>query len=497
MGAIAIHHTKVDKESSWDGPAEVSAAPNDEKTLTYMHAWFEDGAKRDAKSTYKDPHHPNGTDTPANLRGINNALARLPGTDIPENQKPGTEKHLRAHRTDAGLEATMNENEITAAVEHIAKVEDLKASEKRRMLAIVKLHEADAQAMLAIQAGNGVGKTALRPYVLRAFVQTPWAILPEKLAVLEEIVMRHALGEKLNAEEVQARIHGASRPEPRTVHQDGQSQVNTVAVLPLFGTIFPRGNLMTQVSGATSAETFGKQFAALLEDPKVDAIVLDVDSPGGNIQGIEEVSKQIYDARGTKPIVAVANHTMASAAYWIGSAADEVVTTPSGEVGSIGVFTVHEDVSAALAQEGVKLTLVQAGKYKTEGNPYEPLSEEGKAYYQEQVNQAYENFVAAVARNRGVSAETVKADFGEGRMAGAAQAIEKGMADSVGTLDGTIARILQLTTAPKMGAGKAEIINPDALLVNEQSNASQAQPVPDEEIRRQFESLRLEIQKYL
>src|SRR5574340_969725 len=96
-------------------------------------------------------------------------------------------------------------------------------------------------------------------YVLRAFVDTPWAILPSKLAVLEEIVVRHVSGEKLDAEEVQARIHGATRPDRR--------RVASVAVLPLFGTIFPRANLMTEISGATSAERFGKDFAQLLEDP--------------------------------------------------------------------------------------------------------------------------------------------------------------------------------------------------------------------------------------
>ena len=184
-------------------------------------------------------------------------------------------------------------------------------------------------------------------YVLRAFVETPWAILPSKLAVLEEIVMRHVSGEKLDPAEVQARIHGAVRPAER--------RVQSVAVLPLFGTIFPRANMMTDMSGATSAENFAKNFSQLLDDPSVDAIVLDVDSPGGQVGGVNELSKQIFEARGKKPIVAVANHFMASAAYWIGSAADELVVTPSGEVGSIGVFAVHEDISAALTQAGIKI----------------------------------------------------------------------------------------------------------------------------------------------
>src|SRR3990170_2375453 len=97
-------------------------------------------------------------------------------------------------------------------------------------------------------------------YILHAFVETPWAILPYKLAILEEIVARHVSGEKLDAEEVQSRIHGARRPADR--------RVGSVAVMPLFGTIFPRANLMTDISGATSAERFGTQFSELVRDPE-------------------------------------------------------------------------------------------------------------------------------------------------------------------------------------------------------------------------------------
>lgn len=274
-----------------------------------------------------------------------------------------------------------------------------------------------------------------RSYVLNAFAETPWAILPSQLMVLQEIVERHVAGEKLSADEVQARINGAQRPAM-------DRKANAVAVLPLWGTIFPRANMMTEMSGATSAEMFGKEFSALVGNPEVSAIVLDVDSPGGQVNGIEELSNQIYDARGSKPIVAVANHLMASAAYWVGTAADEVVITPSGEAGSIGVFAVHEDRSALLAQRGVKVSLISAGKYKVEGNPYEPLAEEARGAIQTSVNDYYEAFVSAVARNRGSNPDAVRNGFGEGRVVGARQAVALGMADRVGTLEETISRLL-------------------------------------------------------
>ncbi len=270
-------------------------------------------------------------------------------------------------------------------------------------------------------------------HILDAFTRTPWAIVPERLAILQEIIARHITGEKLDAEEVQMAIHGAKRPADR--------KTGNIAILPLFGTIFPRANMMTDVSGATSAEMFGKKIDELVNDPEIGAIVMDVDSPGGQVIGVEELSRKIYDARGKKPIVAIANHEMDSAAYWIGTAADEVVITPSGEVGSIGVFAAHWDESAALEMEGLKLTLISEGKYKTEGNPYQPLTEEAQAFFQEMVGEAYDAFVKAVARNRNKTVGEVRNGFGEGRVVGARQAVSLGMADRIATLDETVGQL--------------------------------------------------------
>ena len=289
-----------------------------------------------------------------------------------------------------------------------------------------------------------------RTHVLQAFVESPWAILPYKLEALKEIVARHAAGEKLSAEEIEARIHGATRPLER--------RVNSVAVLPLFGTIFPRANLMTQMSGATSAERFSMQFAELVKDPEVGAIVIDVNSPGGSVYGVEEAAKQIFEARGTKPIIAVANHLAASAAYWIASAADELVVSPSGEVGSIGVFATHEDVSGFLEKEGVKTTLISEGKFKTEGNPYEPLGEEARAAIHTRVSEYYDAFVEAVARQRGVNPDSVRNGFGQGRVVGAAEAVKLGMADRVETIGETVYRLLNNSNVP--AASRAAAADP-------------------------------------
>jgi len=136
----------------------------------------------------------------------------------------------------------------------------------------------------------------------------------------------------------------------------------------------------------------------------------------------------------------------ASAAYWIASQADEIVITPSGRAGSIGVYTAHDDVSAALEKAGIVRTYISAGEYKVEGNEAEALGKDAKAFIQARVDESYKSFVDDVALGRGVSAETVLADFGKGRMFGAVEAKKRGMVDTIATLSETLARFGADTT---------------------------------------------------
>ncbi len=270
-----------------------------------------------------------------------------------------------------------------------------------------------------------------RSTVLGLFRGQEWAILPEALASLIDMARRYSAGDTVAATEPEA----AARAATTAIHGD-------IAVLRLHGTIYPRGGgLFFELMGLSSAEGFAAQFKAAINDSRVGAIVIDVNSPGGAVSGVDEVSKLIFDARGTKPVVAVANHLMASAAYWIGTAADELVVTPSADVGSVGVFAAHQDVSAALDRAGVKVTLISAGKYKTEGSPFEPLSDDARAAIQERVDEYYDMFTKAVARNRGVSVSDVRGGFGEGRVVGAQQAVATGMADRIETMDRTLERL--------------------------------------------------------
>jgi capsid assembly protease len=273
-------------------------------------------------------------------------------------------------------------------------------------------------------------------HILSYVARTVWAILPEKMDEMLAILAHRAAGRILTNEEIQARI---GDPQPPIAAKRG-----SIAVIPLRGVIAHRMGSMDESSGGMSAERFTAMLRAAVADESVGTIVLDVDSPGGTIPGVPEAADAVFNARETKRVVAVANSTMASAAYWIASQAHEIVAIPSaldGSIGSIGAFVVHQDLSAHLEKEGVKVTLIKAGKHKADANPFEPLSDEAKTQIQGNVDAAYGQFVKAVARGRGVTAAAVRAGYGEGRALSAPDAKAAGLIDRIATFDETIARL--------------------------------------------------------
>ena len=159
------------------------------------------------------------------------------------------------------------------------------------------------------------------------------------------------------------------------------------------------------------------------------------------------MAAQMFALRGQKKQIAQVNDMACSAAYWLASQCDEIVSIPSGTTGSIGVFCAHEDLSAALDKEGIKVTLISAGKHKTSGNPFEPLSDEERAVLQTRVDDAYGQFVKDVARGRGVTPADVRHGYGEGRALGAKDAKAAGLIDRIATMDETLARLTGRKTA--------------------------------------------------
>lgn len=274
----------------------------------------------------------------------------------------------------------------------------------------------------------------------------PLAIDPRKLQQIEAFV-RH-------------RLAGGSSGEPQAAGgprggQAGYQQAGSVAVLRVFGTVAQRMNLLSNFSGGTSTELLARDLRAALADPSVETILLQIDSPGGSVYGVQELADEIYQARDRKRIVAHADALAASAAYWLGSQASEFIVTPSGEVGSIGVVAMHVDYSKMLENDGVAVTYIHAGEKKVEGNPYQPLEEEAFKFQLSRVNDYYRQFVSAVARGRGVNTTKVLSSFGQGRVYGADQALSVGMVDRVEPFDTTITALIDQPRAKRQARARA------------------------------------------
>ncbi|MCJ7678749.1 MAG: S49 family peptidase [Anaerolineales bacterium] len=266
------------------------------------------------------------------------------------------------------------------------------------------------------------------------------------------------------------------------------SRRGTVAVLPIYGTITQKGGggfMDFLMGGGTSTEKFGAMFSQVMADESVKAVVLDIDSPGGSVFGVPELADMIFKARGGKPIIAVSNSLAASAAYWLASQADQIVVSPSSEVGSIGVYALHEDISEMVKGMGVAVTLVSAGKHKTEANEVEPLSEEARDAIQARVDDYYGMFVKAVARGRGVTESAVRGGFGEGRVVGAVEAVKLNMADRVATLGQTLQRFAGSGGATMLAEEPVEIlVEAEPVVVAEEAPPESKGVSPDIRRRR-------------
>lgn len=279
--------------------------------------------------------------------------------------------------------------------------------------------------------------------VMEAFYGSQWALRRETLAMFQMLLHRAASNVKLSDEEIKAAIGDAPAAAADRKQREQGAGGGVIAVLPIFGVIAHRAHLVQDISSTagTSTELLGHAFRAAMADTSVSAIILDIDSPGGSVFGVGELAAEIHAARGQKRIVASVNSQAASAAYWLAAAADEIVITPGGIAGSIGVWSAHEDWSKHLENEGVKVTLISAGKYKVEGNPYEPLSADARAAEQAMVDKYYSLFTRAVAKYRGDSSENVRAGYGEGRVLVSDDAVKAKLADRVGTFDEVVAGV--------------------------------------------------------
>ena len=224
--------------------------------------------------------------------------------------------------------------------------------------------------------------------------------------------------------------------------------ISGVAIIPVIGELTPAGQMGGEIGTSTVATTALVRAAAA--SPAVHSILLDINSPGGTVVGTAGLADAVYRAARDKKVVALGNSLVASAAYWVASQASEVVGAIDSDWGSLGVWAMHANQAGALEQAGVEVTIISSAPFKTEGHPWGPLSEAAADYMQSRVDDQHQDFVAAVARGRKRTPETVEKTFGKGRIYGAKEAVARGMIDRIEGPDTILSKLL-----PRRGASAA------------------------------------------
>ena len=428
--AIPPHHTAT-SDDPWEDQS--SRIPDDAWSQAKCEALFAyfAGGNPEVKSNYAYEHHfvnQDGSIGAASTQhcsdhiGVLNGGRAGPG-DMTEANRHGVYDHLVAHLNDAhkGEEDYEPPTLKGARLAPFRSVAEYQKSARRSV------------------------------HIARAVFDVPWAMEPRKLKQVAELVSFRAAGGRLSSEEIERRLAAAAQFNG---DRTGGGAVGSVAIIPMYGTISQRMSLMEDMSGGTSVEAMRADLDDALKDSAITAVVFDIDSPGGSTDGVPEFAAYIRSVAGkAKPIVACVNTLCASAAYWIASQCDQIVCTPSGEVGSIGVLAAHEDDSEALEMQGVAITLVSAGPYKTELSSFAPLSDDARAALQDQIDTFYGMFLGDVAKGRGTTPGAVAADYGGGRTLLAAKAKAAGMVDRIDTLEGTVRALLPKPKATDARAG--------------------------------------------
>lgn len=276
----------------------------------------------------------------------------------------------------------------------------------------------------------------------------PLAIHPDKA----EVIMA-ALGDRLGITHLARASGEAIIVQPLAMDDDdaydysrrgsdtGYDMAGPVAVIPVHGTLVQKLGSLRPYSGMTGYDGIRQAFLTALEDPNVEAIMLDVDSPGGEVSGCFDLVDTIYEGRGHKPIWSILSDSAYSAAYAIASAGDRIIVPRTGGVGSIGVICMHMDFSKALTSAGFQVTFITYGDRKADGHPEIPLSKEALARFQADIDTMGELFVNTVARNRNIAASSVRDTqavtyLGE-------QGVAQGLADAVAAPDAAFRALLK------------------------------------------------------
>ena len=300
----------------------------------------------------------------------------------------------------------------------------------------------ERDALISVPSGPTLAQIAGR------VLNRPLLLHPDKVDLILHVLQGRLGIEPLEALDVDAnRFVGSHRRDDGTV---GSMRVeNGVAILPIVGSLVNRGAWIGASSGLVSYEGLAAQLREVQGDDQVRAVILDIDSPGGEATGMFTISNIVAELNDVKPVVAFINDVAASAAYGIASAAREIIVSPTSVVGSIGVVLTHLDRSAALEKQGIKPTLIHAGAHKTDGHSFLPLSEAVRADLQTEVMKVYDQFVHLVAQGRTgrISAQAIRAT--QARTYLGADAVAQGLADRMASLEEVIASLSNMPLGAK------------------------------------------------
>ena len=262
-----------------------------------------------------------------------------------------------------------------------------------------------------------------------------WAILETELSKLE-VLYKGFTTDMIAGLEKDSKLVFDGLEETQTRLSPDVSIVNNVGILRIEGVITQKSDIFTMIFGGATLDTLAEDFRSLVENDDIDTIILDIDSPGGTVSGVQEFANMVFDAREKKRIISISSSIMASAAMWIGAAADIVLISGGTVVtGSIGVLTTHVDVSGLEQDLGIKTTEITAGREKRIASTFAPLTDVGRSTLQAQVDKIMEVFVGDIAKFRGVSDQEVRSNMADGKTFIGDNAVKAGLVDDIKAFD--------------------------------------------------------------
>ncbi|MEE9339944.1 MAG: S49 family peptidase [Methylococcaceae bacterium] len=245
----------------------------------------------------------------------------------------------------------------------------------------------------------------------------PWAITADMMATIISVAERTN-----DIEALKAKLDKPLENTRQVTHRNG------VAVIPISGPIFPKANLFSEISGATSIDVLSLDFNKALNDSSIKSIVLDIDSPGGAVAGINEFSNMVRDCK--KPITAYVGSLSASAAYWISSACDQVVIDATASIGNVGIVTSRKNTDD---------DIIEIVSSRAEDKRPDPQTDKGRAVIQEELDHLEDVFLQTVAKNMGKTVDQI-ASY-RGRSLVGKHAVKAGFANKLGSLESVIAQL--------------------------------------------------------